>query len=262
MNDEYGNSAIAELVGLVSLTSQNRSPHHMAPLLERAAARCGRRSPTRCSPTTSGPPRVGPIGAGQHLAAGENREVDDDPGKLTQDECNAAAKAFQLEAFDLRHYDDDIWIKNNPDDPKAAELAAATRRLRCRGAGRAVGGRSATCTAPTSPGCSTGPPAGRPERPAIVVGDRPVRTWAELRRGGRPARRRPARAATACARRRGRAVRLQPSRLPRDRCSRSGTPAASRCRSRSRLHAREAADAGRPRPRQGSASRPPTSPRA
>ena len=30
MNDEYGNSAIAELVGLISLTSQNRSPHHMA----------------------------------------------------------------------------------------------------------------------------------------------------------------------------------------------------------------------------------------
>ena len=30
MNDEYGNSAIAELVGLVSLTSQDRGPHRMA----------------------------------------------------------------------------------------------------------------------------------------------------------------------------------------------------------------------------------------
>jgi len=30
MNDEYGNSAIAELVGLISLTSQDRGPHHMA----------------------------------------------------------------------------------------------------------------------------------------------------------------------------------------------------------------------------------------
>ena len=30
MNDEYGNSAIAELVGLISLSSQNRSPHRMA----------------------------------------------------------------------------------------------------------------------------------------------------------------------------------------------------------------------------------------
>jgi hypothetical protein len=42
---------------------------------------------------------------------------------LTQDECNAAAKAFHSKAFDLRHYDDDVWVKNNPDDPRAVELA-------------------------------------------------------------------------------------------------------------------------------------------
>ena len=71
------------------------------------------------------------------------------------------------------------------------------------------------CTARTSPGCSTAPPTGRPSVPAVLVGDRPERSWSELaeavaRRAGRAARaprRRP--------RRRGRVLRLQPPRLPR-----------------------------------------------
>ena len=48
-----------------------------------------------------------------------------DPGQLTQDEANAAAKAFSSKAYDLRHYDDDSWFKNNPDAPQSAELAAS-----------------------------------------------------------------------------------------------------------------------------------------
>ncbi|MDX6657537.1 MAG: hypothetical protein QOH62_2330, partial [Solirubrobacteraceae bacterium] len=48
-------------------------------------------------------------------------------GKLTQEESNRLAREFQSTAYDLRHYDDDTWVKHHPDDPKAAELEAAAR---------------------------------------------------------------------------------------------------------------------------------------
>jgi hypothetical protein len=124
MNDEYGNSAIAELVGLISLTSQNRSPHRMA-----------RYSGDRGEMWTSIPysvladddwtAGVGPIGPGSTSLPAKTATWTTTQGKLTQDECNAAARAFSSKAFDLRHYDDDVWAKNNPGAPQAAELAGA-----------------------------------------------------------------------------------------------------------------------------------------
>ena len=45
-------------------------------------------------------------------------------GKLTQDECNAAAKAFHSAKYDLRYYDDDVWAKNNPDAEQTTALAS------------------------------------------------------------------------------------------------------------------------------------------
>ena len=101
------------------------------------AARCGRRSRTRCSPTTSGPRRSGPIRPGQHLAAGEDRDVHDDARQADQDEANRLAREFRPSGWDLRYYDDDTWIKNHADDPRAQELYRAAQRnsitLRDRG---------------------------------------------------------------------------------------------------------------------------------
>jgi hypothetical protein len=126
MNDEYGNSAIAELVGLISLTSQQRSPHRMA-----------RYSDARSEMWTSIPysvlsdddwtAGVGPIGPGSTSLPEKTAKWTTTQGKLTQDECNAAARAHSYKAIDLRHYDDDVWFKNNPEAPQATELAAATR---------------------------------------------------------------------------------------------------------------------------------------
>jgi hypothetical protein len=125
MNDEYGNSAIAELVGLVSLTSQDRGPHRME-RYSRDRTEMWTTIPYSVLADDEWTAAVGPMGAGVTTLPEKTAKWTTTQGKLTQDECNAAAKAFQSKAFDLRFYDDDVWTKNNPDDSRAAELAAAT----------------------------------------------------------------------------------------------------------------------------------------
>ena len=39
-------------------------------------------------------------------------------------QTNAAAKAFRSKKFDLRYYDDDVWVKNNPDAEQTQALAS------------------------------------------------------------------------------------------------------------------------------------------
>ena len=48
---------------------------------------------------------VGPMGAGVTTLPAKTAKWRTTQGELTQDECNAAAKAFSSKAFDLRHYD-------------------------------------------------------------------------------------------------------------------------------------------------------------
>jgi hypothetical protein len=124
MNDEYGNNAIAELVGLITLSSQNRSPHRMARYSKERGEMWSQIPYSVLSDDqfTSG---VGPMGAGVTTLPAKTAKWTTTQGKLTQDECNAAAKAFSSKKFDLRHYDDDSWFKNNPDSSQAAELAAS-----------------------------------------------------------------------------------------------------------------------------------------
>jgi hypothetical protein len=119
MNDEYGGSLIAEIVGLVSLSSQNRSPHHMA-----------RYSGERGEMWTAIPYSVladdewtatmGPIRGGRTSLPAKTAKWTTTRGKLTQEECNAAARGFESKAHDLRFYDDDGWAKFNPGDPRVA----------------------------------------------------------------------------------------------------------------------------------------------
>ena len=70
---------------------------------------------------------VGPIRGGSTSLPSKTAKYTTTRGKLTQEECNQAAREFHSTVHDLRHYDDDTWVKHHPDDPKAAELEAAAR---------------------------------------------------------------------------------------------------------------------------------------
>jgi hypothetical protein len=124
MNDEYGNSAIAELVGLVSLSSQDRGPHRME-RYSRENTEMWTSIPYSILDDDNWTPGVGPIGPGSSSLPPKTAKWTTTQGKLTQDECNAAAKAFRSAKFDLRNYDDDVWVKNNPDAEQTAALAAS-----------------------------------------------------------------------------------------------------------------------------------------
>jgi hypothetical protein len=120
-NDEYGGALIAEIVGLVSMSSQNMSPYHMAKL---SGARGEMWSPIPYSVLADDEwtSSVGPIRGGSTALPEKTGPFTTTQGKLSQDECNAKAREFSSRAYDLRRYDDDIWFKHHPDDPKAKEL--------------------------------------------------------------------------------------------------------------------------------------------
>jgi hypothetical protein len=124
MNDEYGNSAIAELVGLVSLSSQDRGPHRLA-RYSRDSTEMWSSIPYSVLSDDNWTAGVGPIGPGSTSLPPKTAKWTTTQGKLTQEECNAAAKAFHSKKFDLRYYDDDIWVKNHPDAEQTAALAAS-----------------------------------------------------------------------------------------------------------------------------------------
>jgi hypothetical protein len=111
------------LVGLITLTSQNRSPHRMARYSDQRSEMWSS-VPYSVLADDNWTTGVGPIVAGSTSLPAKTAKWKTTQGKLTQEECNAAAKAFGSKAHDLRFYDDDVWVKNHPDDPKAAELAA------------------------------------------------------------------------------------------------------------------------------------------
>ena len=137
-NDEYGGMLIAEIVGLVSMSSQNWSEYHMAKFTD---ARGEMWSPVPYSVLSDDEwtSTVGPIGPGSTSLPAKTGKYTTTRGKLTQDECNEAARSFQPSAWELRQYDDDTWVKNHADDPRADELYRAAQQhsavLRDRGAG-------------------------------------------------------------------------------------------------------------------------------
>jgi len=138
LNDEYGNSLIAEIVGLVSMTSQNWSEYHMARYSD---ARGEMWSPVPYSilADEEWTSTVGPMRPGTSSLPPKAAGYTTTRGKLDQDEANRLAKEFRPSWWDLRHYDDDTWIKNHADDPRAQELyrsaQASSVGLRDRGAG-------------------------------------------------------------------------------------------------------------------------------
>lgn len=124
MNDEYGNSAIAELVGLVSLSSQDRGPHRLE-RYSRENTEMWTTIPYSVLDDDNWTPGVGAIGPGSTSLPPKTAKWTTTQGKLTQDEVNAAAKAFHSAKFDLRNYDDDVWAKHNPGAEQAVTLAGS-----------------------------------------------------------------------------------------------------------------------------------------
>jgi hypothetical protein len=126
MNDEYGGALIAEIVGLVSMSSQQRSEHHMAKFSD-ARGEMWTPIPYSVLSDDEWTSTVGPIRGGSTSLPAKTGPYTTTRGKLTQDECNRLAREFSSPAYDLRHFDDDTWAKFHPDDPRAERLQRAAR---------------------------------------------------------------------------------------------------------------------------------------
>jgi len=137
-NDEYGNSLIAETVGLISMTSQNWSEYHMARYSD-ATGEMWTPVPYSVLTDDEWTSTVGPMRPGTTSLPPKTAGYTTTRGKLDQDEANRLAKEFRPSWWNLRHYDDDNWIKHHADDPRAHELYRSAQQssitLRDRGAG-------------------------------------------------------------------------------------------------------------------------------
>jgi hypothetical protein len=82
-------------------------------------------------------PTVGSISSGSTSLPPKTAPYTTTRGKLSQDECNRLAREFSSRSWDLRHYDDDTWIKHHAGDQRAQELyrsaQAVSTVLRDRG---------------------------------------------------------------------------------------------------------------------------------
>ena len=116
-------SIVVLVVGLISLTSQDRGPHRMA-RYSREPGEMWTAIPYSVLADDNWTAGVGPIGPGSSSLPAKTAKWTTTQGKLTQDEGNAAAKEFRSAKFDLRHYDDDVWVKNNPEAAQTTALAS------------------------------------------------------------------------------------------------------------------------------------------
>jgi hypothetical protein len=138
LNDEYGNHLIAEIVGLVSMTSQNGSEYHMA---KHNDGRGEMWTPIPYSVLIDDEwtSTVGRLGSGSTSLPAKHAGYTTTRGKLSQEECNQLAREFRPDGWERRHLDDDNWVKHHADDPRAKasyELAQrSSRTLGGRGAG-------------------------------------------------------------------------------------------------------------------------------
>jgi hypothetical protein len=137
-NDEYGNGNIAEIVGYVSLQSQNLSEYHMAKFSD-ARGEMWTPIPYSVLADDEWTSTMGPYRNGTTSLPEKTGPYTTTRGKLSMEECNTLAKEFQPAAWDLRHYDDDTFVKFHPDDPRAHEVyraaQASSATLQDKGAG-------------------------------------------------------------------------------------------------------------------------------
>jgi hypothetical protein len=136
-NDEYGNMLIAEIVGYVSLKSQQLSEYHMAKYSD-ARGEMWTPIPYSVLVDDEWTSTVGSMREGTTSLPAKTGPYTTTRGKLSLEECNRLASEFRPTAWHLRHYDDEGWIKNHFTDPQADALYRAAHRtsytLRERGA--------------------------------------------------------------------------------------------------------------------------------
>ncbi|MDX6664563.1 MAG: hypothetical protein QOG68_769, partial [Solirubrobacteraceae bacterium] len=131
-------SLIAEIVGLVSMSSQQWSEYHMTKFSD-ARGEMWTPIPYSILADDEWTSTVGPIGPGRTALPAKMSGWSTTRGKLDQEENNRLAREFRPAGWDLRHYDDDTWVKNHAGDPRAEELYRAAQArsvvLGDRGAG-------------------------------------------------------------------------------------------------------------------------------
>jgi hypothetical protein len=138
MNDEYGGALIAEIVGLVSMSSQQRSEYHMAKFND-GRGEMWTPLPYSILADDDWTPTVGAIGPGHTSLPPKTSGWNTTRGLLDQSENNRLAREFRPTGWDLRFYDDDTFVKNHADDSRTQALYRAAQAgsvvLDGRGAG-------------------------------------------------------------------------------------------------------------------------------
>ena len=128
MNDEYGRDAIAELVGYVSLSSQQQNPYTMSKWAN-APADLWSAIPYSILDDDRWTASTGPIRGGSTSLPAKTGLYTTTRGKLTMAECNAAARGFEPAVLAAgSRYHDDAWLKYHAGTPEADALYHATQR--------------------------------------------------------------------------------------------------------------------------------------
>jgi hypothetical protein len=139
MNDEYGNAAIAELVGYISLSSQQNNPYNMNKWSNQSNDMWSA-IPYSVLENEEWTGSVGPIRSGSTTLPRKTGLYTTTRGKLTLEEANRLAREFTSGpvAAGSKYYDDS-WIKYNHGSAEADALYKATqensRLLKGKGAG-------------------------------------------------------------------------------------------------------------------------------
>jgi hypothetical protein len=122
MNDEYGRDLIAELVGYVSLSSQQGNAYTMSKHSD-AAGDMWSTIPYSVLADNEFTSSVGPMRGGSLSLPPKTSTWTTTQGKLSLDEVNRRARAMNpLSSQDEFRFLDDRWVKNHPNDPRADAL--------------------------------------------------------------------------------------------------------------------------------------------
>jgi hypothetical protein len=139
MNDEYGRDLIAELVGYISLSSQQGSEYTMSKW-SGAPGDMWSTIPYSVLADDEFTRTVGEIRGGSTSLPEKASTWTTSQGKLTLAEANERAKAMNpLAVQDPYRFLDDRWLKDHPNDPRAQELYRDTQQRSRLLAGKGTG---------------------------------------------------------------------------------------------------------------------------
>jgi hypothetical protein len=139
MNDEYGRDLIAELVGYISLSSQQGNGYTMSKF-SGAPGDMWSTIPYSVLGDDELTRSVGPIRRGSTSLPAKTSTWTTTQGRLTLDEVNKRARELNpLPVQDRFRYLDDRWLKDHVGDPRADELYRHTQQRSRLLAGKGAG---------------------------------------------------------------------------------------------------------------------------